>query len=145
MFFLCQDWVPHNGCYKRYRFIVILFFFCFCPCSASVFLKHFLIFNLKRLGGSQFDSPCCFFTNVSPKKRLKPYLFVTFNIIISHIFPENFIEIPQVVQKILRLSMSILAIFINFHHFFGFFNISLLQRNKWYELITDDVSIFNTL
>ena len=27
-------------------------------------------------------------------------LFMTFNIIISHIFPENFIEIPEVVQKI---------------------------------------------
>ena len=105
------------------------FFFCFCPCSASVFLKHFLIFNLNTLGESQFDSPCGFFKNVSPKKRLKPYFFVNFNIIISHILPKNFIEIPQVVQKILRLSMSILAIFINFHHFFEFFNISLLQRN----------------
>ena len=32
--------------------------------------------------------------------------FVTFNIIIRHIFPENFIEIPQVVQKIWRISLS---------------------------------------
>ena len=38
--------------------------------------------------------------NVSSKERMKPWFFVTFNIIISHIFSENFIEIPQVVQKI---------------------------------------------
>ena len=55
--------------------------------------------------------------------------FEAFNIIKSHIFPENFIEISQVVQKIRRLSLSILVIFINFHPFFGFFDIFLLQRN----------------
>lgn len=38
--------------------------------------------------------------NVSSKERMKPWLFVTFNIIVSHIFPEKFIEGPQVVQKI---------------------------------------------
>ena len=38
--------------------------------------------------------------NVPSKERVKPWFFVTFNIIISHIFPENLIEIPQVVQKI---------------------------------------------
>ena len=46
------------------------------------------------------------------------------------IFPENVIGMSQVVQKILRNSLSILAIFINFHRFFFyFFNISLLQRH----------------
>ena len=49
------------------------------------------------------------------------WFFVTFNIIISHIFPGNFIEIPQVVQKICRISLSISAIFINFYRFFRFF------------------------
>ena len=43
---------------------------------------------------------CGFFENVSSEEGLKPRFFVTFNIIIRHIFPENFIEIPQVVQKI---------------------------------------------
>ena len=33
------------------------------------------------------------------RQRQRPCFFVTFNIIISHVFPENFIEIPQVVQK----------------------------------------------
>ena len=59
--------------------------------------------------------------------------FMIFNIIISHIFSENFIEISQVVQKLWRISLSILDIFINFHQFSGFFlyffYISLLQRN----------------
>ena len=44
--------------------------------------------------------------------------FLDFNIIISHIFPENFIEIPQVFQKIWRLSL--LSIFINFLDFLTF-------------------------
>ena len=30
----------------------------------------------------------------------KPWFLVTFDIILRHIFPENFIEFPQVVQKI---------------------------------------------
>ena len=38
-----------------------------------------------------------FSKNVSSKERVKPWFFVTFNIIIKHIFPEHFIEIPQVV------------------------------------------------
>ena len=38
-----------------------------------------------------------FLKNVFSKERLKPLLFVIFNIIIRHIFPENFIEISQVV------------------------------------------------
>ena len=42
--------------------------------------------------------PCGFSKNVS--SRVKPWFFVTFNITVGHIFPENFIEVPQVVQKI---------------------------------------------
>ena len=48
-------------------------------------------------------------------------------IIKSHVFPEIFIKIPQVVQKIWKLSLSILAIFINFHHIFCIF---------WHFLVT---------
>ena len=65
------------------------------------------------------DLPCAFSKNVSSKERVKPWFFVNFNIIISYIFPENFIEIPHVVQKIWRISLSILANFINFHQFSG--------------------------
>ena len=83
----------------------------------------------KQLGVNLTPAPCSFLKNVSSKERVKPWFIVTFNIIISHSFPENFIEIPQVVQKIRNISLSILAIFIDFHQFFGFFDISLLQRN----------------
>ena len=44
--------------------------------------------------------------SVNPKKaggekeKVKPYFFVASNIIVSHNFPENFIEITQVIQKI---------------------------------------------
>ena len=69
--------------------------------------KNLQRLTLKRLG-SRFDPPlpdpphplCGFLKNVSSKERVKPWFSVTFNIIISPIFPENFIEIPQVVQKI---------------------------------------------
>ena len=60
---------------------------------------------------------------------MKPWFFVTVNIIISYIFSEYVIEIPQTVQKLSRIYLSILAIFIDFHQFSGFFDISLLQRN----------------
>ena len=40
-------------------------------------------------------------------------------------------------------SLSILAIFINFPQFFGFFDVTLLQRNWWRQLITDDFSILS--
>ena len=82
----------------------------------------------------QFNPPCGFSKNVSFKERVKPWLFWTFNIIISHIFSEIFIEVPQVVQKIWRLALSILAIFIIFHQFFWLFNIFLLQRNQWRQI-----------
>ena len=65
----------------------------------------FLSLTLKRLrGGVQFELPpplsCGFTKNVSSKERVKPWFFVTFNIILRHIFPESFIEFVPVVQKI---------------------------------------------
>ena len=71
-----------------------------------------------------------FSINVSSKERVKPCIFVTFSIIISHTYPENCIEITQVVQKIWRLSLSIVAIFIDFRHGFGFFDISFYKETN---------------
>ena len=52
-------------------------------------------------GGGQTDPlPCGFLKNVSSVERVEPWFLVTFDIILKHIFPENFIEFPQVVQKI---------------------------------------------
>ena len=39
----------------------------------------------------------------SSKQRVKPCCFVTFDIMIRHIFSENFIENPQAVQKFWRI------------------------------------------
>ena len=87
------------------------------PCLQSQILRctltffHFLYISkensyltLKRLGerGVILIPPLWFF-EIS-KERVKPWHFATFNIIISHNFPESFIEVPQV---------------------------SLLQRNWW--------------
>ena len=49
-------------------------------------------------GGGQLNRPCGFLKNVSSIEIVEPWLFVTFNIILKHIFPEYFIEFPQVVQ-----------------------------------------------
>ena len=54
-----------------------------------------------RAGGFNLTFPLRSFSkNVSSKEKVKPWFFVTFNIILRHIFPENFIEFPQFVQKI---------------------------------------------
>ena len=44
-------------------------------------------------------------------------IFVAFNIVVSHVVPENFIVITQVVQKIWTFSPSALTIFRKFWHF----------------------------
>ena len=68
---------------------------------------------------------------------MKPWFFVTFNIMLSQIVLENFIEIPQVVQEI-RFSSSVLFIFIDFSDFLTFpcYNetndVSMLQMMQLY-------------
>ena len=75
------------------------------------FMKIIIKINPKKAVGHgvaggveyRFDPtppPFWFSKNESSKYRVKPWFFVTFNIIISHIFLENFIEIPVFVQKI---------------------------------------------
>ena len=65
---------------------------------------------------------------VSSKEKVKPRFFVTFNIILKHVLPENFIEFTQVVQKIWKNSLSILVIFINFLQFFWIFGHYLVTK-----------------
>ena len=61
--------------------------------------------TLKGLGeGIQFDPICGFSRNVSSRERMELIFLVTFNIIVSGIFSENFIKIPQVVQEIYGFS-----------------------------------------
>ena len=73
------------------------------PRESKIRLEESMIIvslTLKRLrAGSQHDLPCVFSKNASSKERVKPLFYVTFNIIITDIFPANFIEIPQAVQR----------------------------------------------
>ena len=89
--------------------------------------KNAELLTLKRLGMG--PPPVVFRKLYLLNREWNHGFFVTFKIIIRYIFSENFIEIPQVVQKLWRISQSILAIFIDFYQFFRFFDISLLQRN----------------
>ena len=60
-------------------------------------------FNPKMAGRVNLPPPpppCGFSKNVSYKERVKPWFFVTCSIILRYIFPEIFIELSQVVQKI---------------------------------------------
>ena len=48
-------------------------------------------------------SPLWFFEKCIFQRKVITWFFVTFNFIIRHIFPENFLEIPQVVRKIFQI------------------------------------------
>ena len=61
-----------------------------------------------------FSQKCVF------QRKVEVWFLVTFNIIMCHIVPENFIEIPQVVQKLLKFSSSTLTIFTSFSDFLAF-------------------------
>ena len=59
-------------------------------------IKHMWnAFILKGLGGEgegvNLTHPSNFYRNISSRKRVKPCFFVIFNLIISPIFPGNFI------------------------------------------------------
>ena len=98
--------------------------FCFCEINS-------LMLYPKKAGG-QFD-PCCGYSKiVFSGERVEPRFFVTFNIIISHIFHECFSGRLEE----MKISPSILTIFTDFS---DFFDISLLQRCQ---NVTDDVCIF---
>ena len=91
------------------------------------------IFSLivKRLGG-QFAPPVVF-PNMYLLQTRWNLLFVTFNIIISHIFSEKFHWISSSSLQ----GMKIFSVNINyFHQFFGFFDNIFSQRNWWRQHIS---------
>ena len=90
------------------------------------------ILTLKTLGSGRggvnlTPPPMLFFRKCIFYSAVKPCFFVTINIIISHITVGNFIEIPQVVQKIWRFSQSILT---NFYRFLGSFWRCLVTKKQ---------------
>ena len=80
-----------------------------------------------------WPSPCGFSKNVSSKERVKPWFFVTFSIIMSHIFPQNFIEIPPVIWELWRISLSIY--FPDFLHFLVSKKLMASAYNNWCQQI----------
>ena len=112
-----------------------------CPRSGSVALRQLnpihkkgghKVFNPKTAGGSIWLSPVVF-RKINLLKRVKPWFFVTFNIIISRIFPENFYWNSSSRSEIMKnLSVNISY----FHRFSGFF---------WHFLVTKKLmtSVYN--
>ena len=70
-----------------------------------------------------------FFQNFIFQRKVKSWFFVTFNVFLSHIFPENFIEFSSSPSEDMK---TFLLFIINFQNFFRLFHISLLQRNWWH-------------
>ena len=116
-----------------FYYFSVTFNVCFCQHSKYIQSNSFDVQSDELYSFKNFH---LFFFHINPnlvfrkmyilKRGWNLGFFVTFNITLRHIFTENFIEFPQVVQKIWRNSLSILG---NFHQFFGFFEITLLQRN----------------
>ena len=103
-----------------YRYLKIVFQNYHFNSYAVWFLRHQgLYVNCKKNRGSIWR-PCALFKNLFSRERVQPCFLVTFNIIISHIFPDDFIEHPQVVHKISGFPPSILTIFIDFLDFLTF-------------------------
>ena len=108
-------------------------------CVNASFWISFL--NPKKAGGSIWPPSLWFFRNCIFRGRVNTWFFVAFDII-SYIYPENFIKVHQVVQKIWRFAFSILTIFANFSDFLTF---TCCKKNLWCQYITDDVSRFLAL
>ena len=88
----------------------------------SLSLTFYNLLTIKMLWGSFWPPPSplwSFQSHIFQREAEAPFL-VTFNIIISQIFPKNFIEITQNVQSLQRFFSSILTIFINCMDFFIF-------------------------
>ena len=85
---------------RKKKFVIFSFFY-------YITLIHL---TLKRLGRGGWrmagGGGVNFLKIVSSKQRVKPWFFVTLKTIMRYIFPENFIEIPQVVQKLLEFRPS---------------------------------------
>ena len=72
-------------------------------------------------GGVNLTHPCGFSKKCIFHREGETLVFCEIYIILRYIFSENFIEFPQVVQKILTNSLSILANFDQFSSIFWIF------------------------
>ena len=77
------------------------------------------MFNPRRAEGS----PLVVFSKIlfSQRERVKPCFFVTFNLIISHIFPESFIDNNGSEDMMIFIfDVKVLTILVNFSDFLAF-------------------------
>ena len=70
--------------------------------------------HLRLEEGGQFGFSKNDFFRETVKFCFPVFFYVTFDIVISHIFPENFAVILQVAQKLWGIYSSMLIIFTNF-------------------------------
>lgn len=83
-------------------------------------MKNTIIYSiLNKLGAFNLTHPVVFEIKLFYREG-EVLFFEVFSIIINHIFWENAIEIPKVVQNIWKLSLLILTIFIVFSDFLLF-------------------------
>ena len=75
-------------------------------------------------GGVNLILPVVFQKMYLLKERVKTCYFRTFNIIISHIFPENVIKIPQIVEKIMKNLSANISYFHRFFWIFCYFRVT---------------------
>ena len=87
----------------------------------------------------QSETSSGFSKNLFSGEKVKPWFFATFNIMISHTFPWNFIDIAQVVQKIWRYPPSTWTVFNNF------WEILTSAYNKWSQLFSNFQPTLNRL
>ena len=106
--FIYIEWRSHLPTFKNYLGNALFY-------SLILWFK-FISLTLERLGGQSL----WFFQKLIFWKEGEAKVFLWLIIIIRHIFTENFIELPQVVQKIWGFSPSILIIFIDFSDFLTF-------------------------
>ena len=111
--------------FTNLRLIMSMVLKFYCSVAKGLTLKWLGVDGEGGWGAVNLTPPCGFLKTVSSKERVKPWFFVTLNIIIGLIFPENFFEIPQVFQK--NFSVSI----IYFHHFLVTKKLMTSARHRW--------------
>ena len=108
---------------RTFALLLFIFILLYCSFVIQIIDGFRLTLNL---------APSCGFPKMFSREGVRQCFFVNFNVSISHAFPEIFIEIPQVVQKISRFSPLILTIFIGFSDFFLFLVTEKLMMSSFF-------------
>ena len=99
------------------------------------FCKNLIFLSLKKMGRGwgagcvNLISRCGFSKNVFSRERVNLCFFVTFNVIVSHIFHENF---NWSFSSHLEDMKNFFFVVNYIYQVFGFFHILLLQKSEWH-------------